>query len=111
MTSTSLFLRVVSLAGLIDRSGARQLVDAVEPGFGDDGVECPLHPHRLGIILGVGAPDQSAGVDLVSEDEVDSVLGPERSCLGWRRPIRSRDVISSQRLVDIASNLNTRREV
>ena len=41
--------------------------------------------HRLGVVLGVGPPDQSAGIDLVSEDEVDAVLGPELSC-GARYP-------------------------
>ena len=60
--------------------GAHQAVDAAEPGLGDDGGERLLYSHRLGLVLGVGAPDQSAGIDLVSEDEVDAVLGPELSC-------------------------------
>ncbi len=39
-----------------------------------------LDPYRVGLVLGVGAPDQRPCVDLVSEDEVDAVLGPEISC-------------------------------
>ena len=53
----------------LGRAGAHELADAAEPGLGDDGGE------RL--VLGVGAPDQSAHVDLVLEDGVDAGLAPE----------------------------------
>ena len=60
--------------------GAHQAVDPAEAGLGDDGRKRLLHPHRLGLVLRLGAPDQRARVDLVLEDEVDGVLGPELAC-------------------------------
>ena len=57
--------------------GVHQLVDAAELGLGDDGGESLLDAHRVGLVLPPGTPDQSPRVDLVSEDEVDAVLGPE----------------------------------
>ena len=58
-------------------AGVHQLVDASELGLGDDGGESLLDAHRLGLVLPLGSPNKSARVDLVSEDEVDAVLGPE----------------------------------
>ncbi len=63
--------------GLFGGAGAHLPVDLAEPGLGNDGGESLLHPHRLRLVLGVGAPDQSAGVALVAQDDVDSVLGPK----------------------------------
>ena len=57
--------------------GVHQLVDPPELGFGDDGGKSLLDAHRLGLVLPLGAPDQSTRVDLVSENEVNAVLGPE----------------------------------
>ena len=57
--------------------GAQLPVHPFELGLGDDGGERLLHPHRLSFVLGRRAPDQSAGVRLVSQDDVDAVLGPE----------------------------------
>ena len=59
------------------RAGAHQTVDPAELGLGDDGGERLFDAHRLGAVLGPGAPDQRARVDLVTEDEVDASLGPE----------------------------------
>ena len=61
-------------------AGAHQAVDPAEAGLGDDGRKRLLHPHRLCLVLRLGAPDQRARVDLVLEDEVDGVLGPELAC-------------------------------
>ena len=44
--------------GPLGGSGAHQLVDPAELGLGDDGRERLLHPHRLGLVLCVGSPDQ-----------------------------------------------------
>ena len=46
-------------------------------GLGDDAGERLLDAHRVGLVLGVGAPDQGACVGFVSEEEMDAVLGPE----------------------------------
>ena len=59
------------------RTGPHELVHPPELRLGDDGGESLLHPHRLGLVLGLGSPDQSAGVGLVSEDDMHAVLGPE----------------------------------
>ena len=61
-------------------AGAHQAVDPAEAGLGDDGGKRLLHPHRLCLVLRLGAPDQRARVDLVLEDEVNGVLGPELAC-------------------------------
>ena len=58
-------------------TGAHQLVHPPELSLGDDGRECLLHSDGLYLVLGVGSPDQGAGVRLVSEDDVHPVLGPE----------------------------------
>ena len=63
--------------GLLRSAGAHLPVDLAELGLGDDGGESLLHPHRLGLVLGFGPPDQSAGVGLVLENDMDAVLGPE----------------------------------
>ena len=60
-------------------AGAHQLADTAELGLGDDGGKGLLDAHRVGLVLSPGAPDQGSRVDLVSEDEVDAVLGPELS--------------------------------
>ena len=60
-------------------TGVHQLADAAELGLRDAGGERLLDAHRLGLVLSPGAPDQGARVDLVSEDEVDAILGPELS--------------------------------
>ena len=39
-------------------AGAHQPVDALGLGFGDDGGKRLLDPYRVGLVLGVGAPDQ-----------------------------------------------------
>ena len=39
-------------------AGAHYLVDQAELGLGDDGGERLFHPHRVGVVLGVVAPDQ-----------------------------------------------------
>ena len=38
--------------------GAQALADALQLGLGDDGGKRLLHPHRVGVVLGVCAPDQ-----------------------------------------------------
>ena len=53
------------------------LPDAAELGLGDDGGKRLLHPHRLGLVLGVHAPEHCAGVRLVGEDAVDAGPAPE----------------------------------
>ena len=58
-------------------AGAQLPVHPAEPGLGYDGGEGLLHPHRVRLVLGVGSPDQSSGVRLVPQDDVDAVLGPE----------------------------------
>ena len=42
-------------------AGAHQPVDALGLGFGDDGGKSLLDPYRVGLVLGVGAPDQDIG--------------------------------------------------
>ena len=42
--------------GLPGGAGAHLPVDLAEPGLGHDGGESLLHPHRLRLVLGVGAP-------------------------------------------------------
>ena len=63
--------------GTLGRAGVHQLVDPAELRLGDDGGKSLLDAHRLGLVLPLGSPDQSSGIDLVSEDEVDAILGPE----------------------------------
>ena len=58
-------------------AGVELPVHPAELGLGDDRGEGLLHPHRLSFVLGVGTPDQSPRVHLVSQDDVDAVLGPE----------------------------------
>ena len=65
--------------GDLGSAGAHQPVHAAEAGLGDDGGERLLHSHWLVLALVLRAPDQGARVDLVSENEVDAVLGPELS--------------------------------
>ena len=62
--------------GLPGGTGTHLLVHLAELGLGDEGGERLLHPDRLLLVLGASAPEQSAGVSLVSEDNVDAVLGP-----------------------------------
>ena len=57
-------------------AGAQLPVDLAELGLGDDGGKRLLHPYRLALVLGSFAPDQSAGVGLVAQYDVDAVLGP-----------------------------------
>ena len=61
----------------LGRPGAQALANELELGLGDDGGKRLLHPHRVGVVLGVCAPDQTPRVHLVSQDDVDVVLGPE----------------------------------
>ena len=63
--------------GLPGSARAHLPVDLAELGLGDDGGERLLHPNRLSLVLGTFAPYQGAGVSLVTEDDVDAVLGPE----------------------------------
>ena len=63
--------------GLPGGAGAHLPVNLAELGLGDDGGESLVHSHRLALVLGAFAPDQSAGVSLVLQDDVDAVLGPE----------------------------------
>ena len=44
--------------GPLGSTGAHQLADSVELGLRDDGGERLLHPHRLGVVLCLRAPDQ-----------------------------------------------------
>ena len=72
-------------AGVGDAGGAglQHPVDAVKLLRGNDGGEAALHPDRRRAVPGVFAPDQGAGVDLVSQDEVDAVvLEPEPASWG-----------------------------
>ncbi len=62
--------------GLPGSAGAQLLVHLAELGLGHDGGERLLHPHRLPLVLGGGAPGQCAGIGLVAQDDVDAVLGP-----------------------------------
>ncbi len=57
-------------------AGTQLLVHLAELGLGDNGGEGLLHPHRLALVLRRSAPDQSAGIGLVAQDDVDAVLGP-----------------------------------
>ena len=63
--------------GFPGSAGAHLPVDLAELGLGDDGGESLFHPHGIPLVLGALAPDQSAGVSLVLQDDVDAVLGPE----------------------------------
>ena len=50
-----------------------------ELGLGDDGGKRLLHPYRLGLVLGVHAPEHCARVRLVGEHAVDAGPAPELS--------------------------------
>ncbi len=52
-------------------------VDLAELGLGDNGGKCLLHPHGFTLVLRAFAPYQSARISLVTEDDVDAVLGPQ----------------------------------
>ena len=60
-------------------AGTHLLVHLAELGLGDDGREGFLHPDRVSLVPGASSPEQGSGVSLVSEDDVDAVLGPEPS--------------------------------
>jgi len=62
--------------GLPGGTGTQLLVHLEELGLGHDGGEGLLHPDRLPLVLRRSAPDQSAGISLVAQDDVDAVLGP-----------------------------------
>ena len=62
--------------GLPGGAGAHLLVDPAEPGLGDNCWKRLLHPDRLRLVPGARAPEKGAGVGLVSQDDVDAVLGP-----------------------------------
>ena len=64
---------------LLRSAGAHLPVDPAELGLGDDGGKRLVHSHRFPLVLGALAPDQSAGIRLVSQDDVDAVLGPGSS--------------------------------
>ena len=63
--------------GDLGGAGAHYRVHPVKLGLGDGGGERLFHPHRVGVVLGVVAPDQGAQISLVSEDVVDGGLVPE----------------------------------
>ena len=49
------------LCGLIVRKWYQMLPDALQLRPGDDGGKRLLHPHRVGVVLGICAPDQDIG--------------------------------------------------
>ena len=61
---------------LLRSAGLHHPGDALELLFGDDGGEGVLDPHGLGLVPGLGSPDQGAGVSLVGEHGVDGGLEP-----------------------------------
>ena len=65
-----------SRIGNLGCAGAHQFADIVELGLGDDGGKRLFDPHRGRFVLAPLAPDQGAGVELVSENEVNTVRGP-----------------------------------
>ncbi len=67
--------------GMHDLGGAaaQLATDALELGLGYDGGKRLLHPHRVGSVLGVHAPQERPRVRLVDEDLVDAGLAPELS--------------------------------
>ncbi len=61
---------------LLGGAGPQHLLGLPELPLADDGGECVLDPDRRRCVLGLGAPDQSAGVHLVVQHGVDSGLEP-----------------------------------
>ena len=62
--------------GLSGGAGTHLLVDLAELGLGDEAGEGLLHPNRVSLVPGAATPEKGSGVGLVSENDVDAVLGP-----------------------------------
>ncbi len=62
--------------GLPGGAGTHLLVDLAELGLGDEAGERLLHPNWVSLVPGASSPEKGSGVSLVSEDDVDAVLGP-----------------------------------
>ena len=68
---------------LLRGAGPKQLPCPVELPLADDGGKGVLHPHRLGLVLGLDSPDHGAGVGFVGEHGVDGGLQPLLAVGGW----------------------------
>ena len=62
--------------GLPGSAGTHLLVHLAELGLGDEAGERLLHPDRVSLVPRAATPEKGSGVSLVSEDDVDAVLGP-----------------------------------
>ena len=63
--------------GHAGRAGFQQFSDSTERAPGDDGGVGVLQSDRFGVVFGIDAPEQRAGVDLVAQDDVEAGPGPE----------------------------------
>ena len=62
--------------GLSGSAGTHLLVHLLELRLGNEAGERLLHPNRVCLVPGATAPEERSGVGLVSQDDVDAVLGP-----------------------------------